>query len=119
MIQTYKIINNFDDTDVSNIFKFSSTTCTRNSIGKLCVNFSHTKIKMFSFSSIVPPVWNKLPELVKKAPNVNTFKNASDRQNVLVEIYFMILMNNTCVEVLKDLINQIIIMMGRYIGREA
>ena len=32
--------------------------------------------------------WNKLRELVKKAPNVNTFKNAIDRQNVLVDTYY-------------------------------
>ena len=88
LIQTYKIINNVDDTKVSNFFKFSSTTCTRNSIDKLCVNYSRTNIRKFSFSNRVPPVWNKLPELVKKAPNVNTFKNAIDRQKVLVDIFY-------------------------------
>ena len=67
---------------VSNFFKFSSTTCTRNSIDKLCVNYNHTNIRKFSFSNRVPPAWNKLPELVKKALNVNTFKNAIDRQKV-------------------------------------
>ena len=88
LIQTYKIINNVDDTKVSNFFKFSSTKCTRNSIDKLCVNYSRTNIRKFSFSNRVPPVWNKLPELVKKAPNVNTFKNAIDRQKVLVDIFY-------------------------------
>ena len=62
------------------LFKFSSTTCTKNSIDKLCVHYSHTKIRKFSFSNRVSPVWNKLPELVKKAPNVNTFKNAIERK---------------------------------------
>ena len=51
LIQTYKIINNVDDTKVSNFFKFSSTACTRNSIDKLCVNYSHTNIRKFSFSN--------------------------------------------------------------------
>ena len=82
LIQIYKIINNVDDTKV----KFSSTTCTRNYIDKLCV-YSQTNIRKFLFSKRVPPVWNKLPELVKKAPNVNTFKNAIDNQKVLVDIY--------------------------------
>ena len=66
LIQTYKIINNVDDTKLSNSFKFSSTTCTRNSIDKLCVNYSCINIRKFSFSNRVPPVWNELPELVKK-----------------------------------------------------
>ena len=63
-----------------NIFKFPCTTCTGNSIDKLCVNYSRTNIRKFSFSNRVPPVWNKLPELVKKALNVNTFKSAIDGQ---------------------------------------
>ena len=59
----------------------------RNSIDKLCVNYSCTNIRKFSFSNRVPPVWNKLPELVKKAPNVNSFKNVINRQTVLVDIF--------------------------------
>ena len=61
---------------VFNFYKFSSTTCTRNFTNKLCVNYSRTNIRKFSFSNRVPSVWNKLPELVKKASNVNIFKNA-------------------------------------------
>ena len=67
---------------------FQVITCIRNSIDKLCVNNSRTNIRKFSFSNRVPPVWNKLPELVKKAPTVNTFKNAIDGQNVLVDIFY-------------------------------
>ena len=96
LTQTYKIINNVDDMKVSNFLKFSSTACTRNSIDKLCVNYSRANIRKFSLSNRVPPVWNKLHELVKKAPNVNTFKNATDSKTVLW-IYFMNLMKNTCI----------------------
>ena len=60
----------------------------RNSTDKLCVNYSRTYIRKFSFSNSVSPVWNKLPELVKKAPTVNIFKNAIDRQKVLVDIFY-------------------------------
>ena len=56
--------------------KFSSATCTRNSINKLCVNYSRTNIRKFSFSNKVPLVWNKVPELLTKAPNVNTIRNS-------------------------------------------
>ena len=45
-----------------------------------CVNYNHTNIRKFSFSNRVTPVWNKSPELVKKAPNVNIFKNTIDRK---------------------------------------
>ena len=51
-------------------------------------NYSHTNTRKFSFSNRVPPVRNKLPELAKKAANVNTFKNAIDKQNVLVDIFY-------------------------------
>ena len=87
-IQTYKIINNVHNTKVSNFFMFSSTTCTRNSIDKLCVNYSCINIRKFSFSNRMPPVWNKLPDFVKKAPNVTIFKNAIDRQKGLVYIFY-------------------------------
>ena len=56
LIHTYKIINNVDDTKVSNMFKFSSTICTRNSIDKLYVNYSCINIRKFSFSNRVPSV---------------------------------------------------------------
>ena len=31
---------------------------------------------------------NTLPELVKKAPNMNTFKNTTDGQKVFVDIFY-------------------------------
>jgi len=77
--------------------KFSSTTLTRNSIDKLRVNYRRrTKIRKFSLSNSVPPVWIKLSALVKNAPNVNTFKNAIDSQNVSVDVFLIILILNEC-----------------------
>ena len=77
LIQIYKIVNIVDDTKVCNCL-FSSSTCTRNTIDKLCVNYNRTNIRKFSFSNRVPPVWKNLPELIKKAPKVNTFMNVID-----------------------------------------
>ena len=86
LIQVYKIINQIDDLKFDTFF-FTPTKSdiARNAEYKLCVEYSQTNAKRFTFSNRIAPAWNALSLTTKSAPNINKSKNVLDRDpNLLV-----------------------------------
>ena len=79
LIQVYKIINQIDDLKVHTFFTPVKLDITRNSEYKLCVEYSKTDVRQFTFSNRIAPAWNALSLTTKSAPNINKFKNLLDR----------------------------------------
>ena len=48
---------------------------TRNKFAKLKIPFHKTNMEQKAISFAGPSLWNSLPELIKKADNLNTFKH--------------------------------------------
>ena len=81
------------DQGINNItFKFVSNTCihylkeifefaphcridTKNKFAKLKIPFRKTNMGQKAISFVGPSLWNRLPELIKKTDNLNTFKH--------------------------------------------
>ena len=83
MIKVYKLLQRKYNNDISNIFKLSKDSNTRegtrgNSL-KLFIERACTNVRKESFSLRVTRLWNDLPEVVVTAPSVNSFKNHVDR----------------------------------------
>ena len=67
LIQTYKIFNDTDNTDLHNLFQVSHITNTRNACGKLYLHHCNTNIRKYSYTFRVVRYWNSLPENTKFA----------------------------------------------------
>ena len=67
-------------------FTANPTNITRNSTDRVFIHHSYTNIRKHCFSNRVAPLWNKLPCHIKKAPNINNFKNLIDDQ-VWIKLY--------------------------------
>ena len=93
MIQTYKILHHIDDVDPSKFFSMSSTYhsyATRQATNVSEIGFSTTPtwslqkgqcrvdLRRNFFSHRVVNTWNSLPNSLKNAESVNTFKNRYD-----------------------------------------
>ena len=88
LIQTFKIINHFDDLDYTNFFTLSSVDKTRNANTKIFIEYCRTHKRKFCFSKRVPSLWNRLPNHIKMAQNVNIFKNLIDKHPIIKETKF-------------------------------
>ena len=71
--ETYKILNNAYLMDKDKFFQMSDTNSRGNS-QKLYVKQNRTDIRKQFFASRVIPKWNKLPDKVVSAPNIDKFK---------------------------------------------
>ena len=93
MIQTYKIVHQIDDIPIETFFKFAGAehghatrnAATINTEGLSVSNMNFAKpdkaggeIRRNFFSHRVVDNWNKLPDNVKSATDVNNFKNLYD-----------------------------------------
>ena len=88
MIETFKIFHQYNHVDFDNFFTMSTIDKTRNQEGKLFLSRSNTNIRKNFFSNRVVHHWNKLPQNIKYAPNLNTFKNLLDvHTNFIVHLY--------------------------------
>ena len=56
-------------------FALPSRIETRNKFAKLKIPFHKTSMGQKAISFVGPSLWNSLPELIKKADNLNTFKH--------------------------------------------
>jgi len=75
LVLCYKILNGKVDTDLSNVFKLNSNSCTRGhafKLYKLQCNLDSTK---YYFTNRIVNLWNNLPENVVSASTVSMFKN--------------------------------------------
>ena len=78
LIQTYKIIHNIDNLDKDSFFRLNPSNNTRNSHLKLEKEFSKSSTRSNFLSNRIKNLWNGLPERVKAAEDINTFKNLID-----------------------------------------
>ena len=52
------------------------------------VQYSRTNIRKHSFGNRVVPLWNNLPNGVKNATNLNTFKNLLDDHKIFDDVFY-------------------------------
>ena len=88
LIQTYKIFNNIDDLNWFKFFTNTLLTTTRNSDGKIFVQHCFTKLRKHCFSNRIVNHWNNLSLSLKKAQNINQFKNQLDSIPKFRDIFY-------------------------------
>ena len=86
-MQTYKIFNDVDNTDLHNLFQVSHITNTRNACGKLYLLHCNTNVRKYSYTFRVAKYWNSLPESTKYAQDINVFKNLLDHHQNFRNIF--------------------------------
>ena len=83
MIETYKLLHNTYDSEVSNIVKLhednTSREATRGHSLKLHIERPRKNIRKESFPLRITKIWNELPDNVVTASSVNCFKSRLDR----------------------------------------
>ena len=84
MIQVYKLMHNFDDIDRKQFFQTAgeeSVRVTRQSSDALNILTTRcrTEVRRNFFTNRVAEKWNKLPENIKGAGNIKTFKSLYDK----------------------------------------
>ena len=79
VIETFKILNGFEDIDASELFTLSDAI-TRGHMKKIYKKrlMKGLNLRKFFFSQRVVDNWNNLPEYVISAKTVNQFKNNFD-----------------------------------------
>ncbi len=95
LIETYKITNGLYDPDCSSCLKFwrdvTNTGQLRGHSKKLFLQRSRLLLRENASAIRVVPTWNKLPEEVVSAPDINMFKNRLDNfmsnQDIMFEDY--------------------------------
>ena len=71
-------MNNVNDLNWFKNFSNTLLTATQNSDGKIFVQHCFTKLRKHCFSNRIVNHWNNLPLSLKKAQNINQFKNQLD-----------------------------------------
>ncbi|XP_022814459.1 uncharacterized protein LOC111348180 [Spodoptera litura] len=80
LIETYKILSgHYDNTDFEQLFSRNENVHLRGHHLKLCKSLSKNIPHRHFLSNRVVGAWNRLPEYVIAAQNVNQFKNRLDR----------------------------------------
>ena len=77
LIQSFKIINGYDNVDCNDFFTFTKTS-TRNPEFKLYKEHTNTITRRNFLPHRINNIWNKLPISVKCAENINKFKQLID-----------------------------------------
>ena len=88
MIETYKILSQKYDPEVSNFIKLREDSCTRGHKYKIFKNRSRLDVRKYSFCMRVVDSWNQLPPSVVEAETVNAFERRLDRHWKLQPIYY-------------------------------
>ena len=83
MIETYKIMHEIYDKDVTTFLKLRNQETERTSLRshkyQLYIEPINKNIRKYNISIRIINIWNNLPREVAEAPGVNTFKNRLDR----------------------------------------
>ena len=79
LIETFKVLNNLYDPEVSGFIPLRKTGTTRGHSLKIFKERANLNIRKFGFPHRVVDIWNSLPENVASAPSLNCFKNRLDR----------------------------------------
>ena len=78
MIQTFKILNNIYDPDITPTINRNFSSRTRGHSFKLEVNYNKYDFRKYSFTQRIIPIWNSLSESVVASKSLNTFKKRLD-----------------------------------------
>ena len=88
LIETYKIFHQYNNVDFDDFFTMNLTGKTRNQEGKLHFNRFNTNLRKNCYSNRIVHNWNNLPQEIKLAPDLNTFKNILDtNENFMEQMY--------------------------------
>ncbi len=93
LIETYKITNGLYDPNCCSCLKLWSDVTTtggqlRGNSKKLFLQRSRLSVRENSYALRVVPIWNKLPEDIVSAPNINAFKNRLDELMITQDIFY-------------------------------
>ena len=75
LVLCYKILNGKLDTELSNVFKLNSNSCTRGHAFKLYKPQCNLDSRKYYFTNRIVNLWNSLPENVVSAGTVSLSKN--------------------------------------------
>ena len=83
MIETFIIMHEIYDKDVTSFLKMRNQEAERTSLRspkyQLYIEQVNKNIRKYNFSIRIINIWNSLPREVAEAPSVNAFKNRLDR----------------------------------------
>jgi len=79
LIQVFKIVKGIDKLNFNHFFEYSNYSSTRGHKYKLVKKRCKFELRRNFFSQRIVDIWNKLPEAVVEAENVNIFKNRLDK----------------------------------------
>ena len=80
MIEVFKILNNYYDTEATkNLLELSTVNHTRGHNLKLFSKHSRTNMRKYFFSNRVVSPWNSLPSHIIHAPSVIAFERRLDK----------------------------------------
>ena len=84
MMQVFKLMHNYDDVERRQFFQTAgeeSVRVTRQSSNALNIITTRcrTEVRRNFFTNRVVEKWNKLPEYIKRAGNIKTFKYLCDK----------------------------------------
>ena len=81
MIELYKIMHDYYDSNISLTLKHSDTLHTRGNRYKLSVSHVHNDFRKYFFVGLhkVTNIWNSLPDKVVSETSIDRFKNALDK----------------------------------------
>jgi hypothetical protein len=78
LLETYKHVNNIGNRKLETFFKLSKNPYKANSMN-LYIEYSRLDLRKHWFSSRIAPIWNSLPENVKKLKSETTFKHELEK----------------------------------------
>ena len=88
MIEVYKILHNFYDSQVTPTLIRNQDTRTRGNCMKLLYVGATRDVRKYSFCLRVVNTWNPLPDDVVTAGSINSFKNLLDSHWKSQEAYY-------------------------------
>ena len=89
MIETYKILTQKYDAEVSYFIKLREDCCTRGHKYKILKSRPRLDIRKYSFCMRVVDTWNQLPSSVVEAETVSAFERRLDRHWKNQPIYYI------------------------------
>ena len=88
MIEVFKLVHNYYDSDAAVILNYNTASTTRGNIYKLQKFTCHYNLRKYSFCSRVVNVWNSLPNEVVEADTLNIFKSRLDKHWLNQEVFY-------------------------------
>ena len=88
MIETFKILNEKYDPDITPCLQLSKISNTRGNSLKLSVERTKYNLRKYSFAPRVVSLWNSLPDSIVLSESLNCFKNALDHHWRTEEMFF-------------------------------